>query len=277
MNSTAIVDWLSVTVKGDRKYPDDLPDGGIERKNGMLGYAVAIDTAFGAIMCFHPGRPDMGTHLVYSGKALRTMETDFGITPHGLVSWYQASGAQITRLDIAMDVKDGFTAKDAIKRYENGECATRLKVADKVQSITGKGDTLYIGRRGGEKMLRIYDKAAEQKVDGVWTRVEAELRGATARKVAEKLLERNKSYNFTSATIKGIADFPLWDEWLEALGGVSWNVPTEERAGGNTEEWLLSKVAPAIAKFSIEHDGWLEKYAEHINLLIAELLDNQRT
>jgi len=56
---------------------------------------------------------------------------------------------------------------------------TKSKSIKAIQDlVSGDYETLYIGSRSrnSRKFVRVYDKAKEQGVDGVWTRVEVQLR-----------------------------------------------------------------------------------------------------
>ena len=54
------------------------------------------------------------------------------------------------------------------------------------------GKTIYIGSRSSEKMIRIYDKAAEQNQEGVWIRYEIETKGDFADKCFRRIKEAGR-------------------------------------------------------------------------------------
>lgn len=76
---------------------------------------------------------------------------------------------RITRLDIAIDYR-GYD----LSTVEWVEDRARSRVAH--HGGNGKLQTLYLGAWSSNNFIRIYDKAKEQKLDGTWWRVEAEIR-----------------------------------------------------------------------------------------------------
>lgn len=268
--TNVIVDWISVTCKQGRIAPYGIPEDGIEADKGLLGYSVRRDMPDGRVILNHPDRPDMGTHVIYSGKALENLRKEYAISDVGLVKFHHRQGHKFTRIDIALDVYDGFTAKEAIERYENEECISPLRVANKNQQIRGKGDTLYIGRRGGDRLMRIYDKAAETKTDGIWTRVEGEYRAFGAIAVVTALTSSPLLQKAIPGILRSTADFPNWKEWKEAMNADVIDMQIGRKETNSTEKWLLEKVAPSLAKFASEHDGFLDDFYKHVEMLIAE-------
>ena len=98
-------------------------------------------------------------------------------------SWFVRP--KITRIDIAMDFFNGeYTPEQAREDRLAGLYNTGNKIMPKAQCMgteweddTGKdksGKTYAIGTRNSPRYARIYNKAAEQKVKGFWTRFEIE-------------------------------------------------------------------------------------------------------
>lgn len=266
----AIVDWISVTVKANRMYPSDWYSSYEVRKKGMLGYDIHVVYTDGRIELSNSNRGDMGHHIIYTGECLRKMEEIYGQDAENIISFHHAQGHKFTRIDLAVDVIDGFTAKECIERYENQECISPLKRADKVQSISGKGDTLYIGRRGGDRMVRIYDKSAQTGTEGVWTRLEAEMRAFGAESVAKAIRDAKSPKKAIYAIIKGICDYKEWEEYQNAMGGSSQTLELGRKVTSGTEKWLIQKVAPSLAKFALDHDGFFQKFMDHVIDLMNE-------
>lgn len=270
VSTNVIVDWISVTIKTGRIAPSGLPEQGIEAQKGLLGYPLRMDMPDGRIVLTNPNRPDMGTHVIYSGDTLKTLRDDYGVSDVGLAMFHHKAGHTITRIDVAMDVFDGFTAKECIERYENQECVSPLRKASKIQSITGNGDTLYLGARGGDRMVRIYDKAAQTNTEGLWTRIEGEYRAYGAKAILSAL-ENSPNYKLAiPGILKGTVDYPDWMNWNQAMKEESIDLTLERKVTSQTEKWLLEKVAPSLAKFADEHDGFLEKFMQHVELMIQE-------
>lgn len=84
--------------------------------------------------------------------------------------------ARVTRIDTAIDYPDD------LSRYIWTDAAGRKSVM--YRSGSGKLETLYIGAARSDTMYRIYDKAKEQKIDGMtWYRVECQKRFAPSESV----------------------------------------------------------------------------------------------
>lgn len=272
--TNSIIDWISVTVKSGRVSVSDWTNDYEERPKGLLGYTVQVWYKDGRIELSNPSRPDMGVHVIYNGECLRKMETMYAMDAIDIVKFHARQDHKFTRLDIAVDIVNGFSAKEAIERYEKGQCETKLRKANKNQEINAPGDTLYLGRRGGDRMMRIYDKAAQQKQDGRWTRVEGEYRAFGAISVVSAIMKAKDAKKAIYAILKGLVDYPEWKEYQEAMGGENMVLDIGRKVTNSTERWLLEKVAPSIAKFACEHDGWLDMFSAHVNDLINERIAN---
>lgn len=82
--------------------------------------------------------------------------------------------AHVTRVDIAMDIKD--VEMGQWKWIDSKSRKTNVWYDGK-----GNVETYYIGGKESEKKIRIYNKAVEQGLENeVWWRVEVQLRGKTA-------------------------------------------------------------------------------------------------
>jgi hypothetical protein len=81
----------------------------------------------------------------------------------------QVCNPRLSRIDVAIDYRDvdlsGYQVLDSKGRKRNVW-----------QDGTGRVETVYIGSPSSDFRVRIYDKAREQKVPGIWWRVEAQCR-----------------------------------------------------------------------------------------------------
>ena len=106
-------------------------------------------------------------------------------------------GVRASRLDIAMDIfgSEGLTVPAIANAVEHGDIIAVTKKATYTHGVGGRtsGATLYLGSRTSERMLRIYDKAAEQGIDGMkWLRLEFEIKEEQARAVQNALVVNNE-------------------------------------------------------------------------------------
>lgn len=211
-----------------------------QQTSPLKGYTRAIVNKAGVRVNFsRPGSPN-GVHVVFSGFTLKVYSwQDILLKAYKL-------GGQVTRIDIALDVLDAFI--DIVGMYsivKRGGCITPSKKFSYIEGNSGQ--TLYIGSRQSERMLRVYDKAAEQGAPGHWTRFELEVKGARARAVAHHVGV------FGSQTIPGIivdfANFPGY-EWP---GECPFNVepvdlPSIKGKETDTAKWLETGVLPSFKR-----------------------------
>jgi phage replication initiation protein len=100
----------------------------------------------------------------------------------------------ISRLDVAMDDKDGINdLNEIIRKAFAREYVSQARNKNVIkENISYKGDeisgrTIYFGSRTSSTYIRIYDKAAEQGVSGHWIRVEYEFKQENAMRVANSI------------------------------------------------------------------------------------------
>lgn len=191
-----------------------------------------------------------GVHCSFSGSTLAQMN------PRAILRQALAMGANVTRIDIAIDVHREMYLRSMKAAADQGEIVTRAQDWPLIEGR--RGSTLYVGSRSSEKFLRIYDKAAEQKVDGTWFRIELECKGDFARGVA--LHVDGNGYDYFGDIIRGFADWPTMHQWQEAttsptlLEGIA--KPEKRR---DTFSWLMKSVAPSVAKLLVEdHDKFVQ-------------------
>lgn len=110
-----------------------------------------------------------------------------------------AYGVRITRIDLAHDDLTGTTVSvaQALAWFRQGLFTTggRAPSARLVDDLgSGKGKTLYIGRRQNGKLCRVYEKGKQLgDPQSPWCRVEVELR-AQSRVIPHDVLVRESDY-----------------------------------------------------------------------------------
>lgn len=114
--------------------------------------------------------------------------------------YVESVGADITRIDVAVDALKGeFSVDDAAKWYSgNGFNAGGRKPLYSVNGdwleSTGAGRTFYVGRRANGKYCRIYEKGKQLgNQDSLWTRFEVELHN-TDREIPYGILSNPSMY-----------------------------------------------------------------------------------
>lgn len=152
------------------------------------------------------------------------------VTSFGEQAWRYASHAiqhynlRITRVDIAADDLEGVYSVDyAAKQYLAGafDPATgrhpSCSQAGNWLKPDGRGRTLYIGRRDGQKMLRVYEKGKQIGDAGSrWVRWELELHHDKDKPLPATILSRPSQY-FAGAyeVLRGLV--PVSPERIESI------------------------------------------------------------
>lgn len=278
MITSHAVDWLSITFKGgitDALVRDALSFGVTKERwtecSAAHGYKIAIEHPFGHKIMMHPGRPEMGCHVIMGGSSLKQL-TEGGIEPLTLVKWAIEEGGKISRLDLAIDV---FDVKVAIEKLP--ECTRTpdnpgtAKNWGLVRSSEG-GLTAYIGSRKSDKFMRIYNKAAQMKQpERLWTRFEIELKRDTAREVAAALISMASGEipHYFKGLMKGMFN-PVDPVYQAIMSAPSVHVASTKDASDNTLDWLVNSVAKTLAK-TMQKRSHEDVWGEFSNAVLANL------
>lgn len=197
-----IVDWLQFTLLKDdglqivfkilKLNPADferLDKGGLGYKDQLINNNVRI---------YYNGNLGMGVNTSISGKGCRYMESQ-GINLWSLVFRLSRSDKiNITRLDLALDTDIKLIDKIR-KSIDNKKYISKSRSISyicKSGKDSTRTETIYIGSRSSDLMIRIYDKAIEQDLEGLdWERWEIVLK---KEKIIEAipLLKRGISQTF---------------------------------------------------------------------------------
>lgn len=168
----------------------------------------------------------------------------------------------VTRIDLEAtvllpEVDDGWV-KRIWKDYRHRE--ERMKVVRSPSKFVSSdsGDTLYIGRRGAQKMLRLYDKGGQQgDLKGEVIRYEVEYREEMAENVAFGIARRDTS----------IEDFILRQVFtayyqshirlpVDYQAKIEVSTPPLRPSGQDRYlEWIRAVVGPAVARASGFSEG----------------------
>lgn len=179
--SGAFVDYLSITFPDDTKLEKVMeifaPIDQWKQIRGAMGYFQGY--VFDNIRIYCDGMKGMGIHVVISGKGCRYLEQE-GIVQDWLTFLLDLKlqyQAKFARLDIAVDETEGYLDFDLmLAKLKNGNYTSLWRKWAYIED-SDMGRCLRIGSRGGRTFLRIYNKAAQMKMeDKHWIRVELELR-----------------------------------------------------------------------------------------------------
>lgn len=246
------IDWLTVTWKG-RQFPETvLPmhDGFDirDQTNGGAFYQTAYKLACGGTYGYSDNERQ-GIILMLPGQAL-TYLRERGFTDQKLVG-LACTGRNVSRMDYAVDVIGG-TRKDhspdsVHNAYKDGKIKTRLGMSMSIRDEASEdgGLSVYFGSPKSDQRIRVYDKAAQQKIMGLtWTRVEAVLKGDYSRTLAEDMQNHGVVKAGDSKLIS------IWNadiEWFQDAIEKELIEPGEvPRKQTNFPLWLNSSVYPGI-------------------------------
>jgi len=268
MRLTWSIDWLNFTAHigtsvllHPTAYPIAHPRP--VRATPVHGYTSARMNRLGARWMWANERAEMGCHIMYSGRALKLYARE-GIDALAILRRHLSFGDICKRLDLAIDVHDGGLKFSELRAcLERDRATTRAKTYN---SVTGtSGETLYIGSRISDQFLRIYDKAAEQHIDGNWKRIELELKGSRALQMARELAIQDTAYaqERTRTMIKAFIDFPL-PSWKDIIGNTAIGMGKAQDNLPDTKQWLITQCAPAMARYIHETGD---------EMIIADFLD----
>lgn len=200
-NATAHIDWFACSFQPGSGFRDviasifNVPRMLWKmRKGGWQGYDTCFDLGPFGLLAFG-GEHQRGTaHLSLNAHGCA------GIQDWDAVKvWCEASGARITRIDLAHDDLIGgyINIEQARSWLAEGQFSTggRTPCARLIDDLgSDKGKTLYVGQRQNGKLCRVYEKG-KQLGDpaSTWCRAEVELRGK-GRRIPHDILTRPSDY-----------------------------------------------------------------------------------
>ena len=288
MKCQVLIDWLTFSVK------ETDPNKVIQTYLGMdpalfqdtgyslMGYNKVM--RFSDILVCSEGREDdyfkdMGVCVSMSGNGCRTFETMSRLTldlndkqgtqsvafPALFQLLASDVDANVSRIDIACDDREGYLDMDAIlTKTQTNELNSRMTTRSTVISFNGQersGATAYLGAPSSSFRVRIYDKALEQGEPGHWVRVELVMRSKNANAFVEQMTTSenvgklaaqviNDKFSFIERDDSNISRCTVCDRWqnfvdeLDKVRLVSREVIQHgvERIRG----WIENQVGPSL-------------------------------
>lgn len=273
-DSKIIIDWLQFTLLVDdgleiifrilKLNPADferLDKGGLGYKDQLINNNVRL---------YFNGNKGMGICTSISGKGCRYMESQ-GIDLWSLVFRLARSARiNITRIDLALDtdVKLIDKIRQKIDKKEYISKSRSISYICKSGSTSTRTETIYIGSRSSDLMIRIYDKAVEQGIDEIdWERWEIVLKKD---KIIEAipLLKKDISQTFRNIlytyfrpvkeVLSNKSRSKVCGWYMKFLGQVKkvslYREPME-RTIEDKWQWVEKQVAPTLALLSLAFDN----------------------
>lgn len=258
-----LIDWLAFTLhpkEGEalKQLADWLlakfPQGAIPLDRGNMGYTHGYRLPAGGLLLYNPQRRDMGVHCECPSGLLALLD----ISPRDMIISVMVEGGVFTRLDVAIDT-DQVTIDQVDRAVRSGELVSRSQVRRFMGDYSGSGYTVYVGAGSSQRLVRFYDKAAEQNVDGVWTRCEVQFRSTQAQTAATYIAtgEDLRSLILSAVDFRDVSTdgnisrrdrLSWWEDWIGSVGRLSFAVrQTVEDAVIRAYEWVRKQVAPTLA------------------------------
>ena len=292
MKCQVLIDWLTFSIKNTedpaqviQKYLGLDPSLFQEAPYGLMGYQRVL--RFGDIQVLYDPREneyfhDMGVCVSMSGNGCRAFETMSRLAIKGakdtqgtpstafptLFQLLAAEGenANISRIDIACDDREGFLDMDEIvQKIQTNQVNSRMTRRSVLVSYDGtrrNGSTIYIGAPSSDFRVRIYDKALEQGAEGHWVRVELVLRKKNANAFVEQMMRSesvgklaaqviNDKFSFIERDDSNITRCTVCDWWrafvdeLESVRLVARE--TVQHCVEHIASWVEAQVGPSLA------------------------------
>ena len=235
------IDWIAYSQKMylDWEFPQYI-DNHWKEIRPLQFYDHGEENKQGVKRYWSKEHPEQGRRVVLAGQSSAILQEN----QFAFLQWINTTERKATRIDYALDVTHSRLTPEVVRKHLlAGEAVTHAKSLLRVGELFDEGDTQYIGRKSSETYTRIYDKAAEQKTEFSWLRVETIYQGDRAK----PSLDTYCACKSTRPLIARHINFPEWKDWLQIMSRnvVQFSVPPHETS---TRAWLLGQVAQAMAK-----------------------------
>jgi len=279
MGNKVIYDWVSITSKIHSPHGFiqmlGLDKEGIvwEQVKGAHGYRDRL--YWEKISIHYNGREDMGVWLEMSRQGCRAFES-FGSGNYEALFqevFSEPGDMHITRLDAAFDDLEGLLdMKQICDDARNGEYVSKFREGDVRYGlgIRKKCDSVTLGSKSSEALVRIYDKAQERgfKDGRHWVRVELQLRRERAAAFLQRIEPIGERWAGVLANYLRFIDepngfdsnqwrWPMKSYWSKLLDGAS-RIRLYEKPGTdynmmNLENFVIQQAGGAIYTYLETH------------------------
>lgn len=276
------IDWLTLTKKIPSAEIEKRPDKGMLMTVLMVeAQRVGVDVSefevthgdgfYALHVLFNKSRvrasadfelEKQGIRLVWSGQALTSPTMGTRVLSAAIENDWKP-----TRIDVAIDVLNyGVTVKEIYTQYDAAHGENKQRSVDFKHRPTG--DSLYLGSRHSEKMLRIYDKATEQGLSNDWIRFEMEFKGRAALQVVPKCLTNIYAVGMVHVGMVSLPHSPLMMAIEEFSQGIPFEFTRHLPSKDGRDKWLYNTVGKTLAKLKAKSPDefatlmvWVEEMA----------------
>ncbi len=260
MTLTITLDWISVTFKemshDARLWLDTFAsvETGLAIKP-LYGYRIGVQAKSGVCVFWNVDRPEMGYHYEFGGSALRNLWGDYGLDEKETLSRLCNIGGRFTRIDLAKDLAEEKVDIESIyAALDKGDYIGTARQPSQRKSQNG-GNTVYIGSWKSDKFIRLYNKAAESKLQGAdWTRLELVMKSDNARALAWNLSHHDNWSEVFDGVVLATCAIPHNKDYSKFfnLRDCPIGLPKLEKKS-DREAWIETQVMPAVVKHFAEH------------------------
>lgn len=287
---TSCIDYLSVTFPESISFDYlcshvlKIPEEDFEEMpRGGRGYRRLLK--HGNVSVYMDGTPEMGMNVDMSGQGVRELESRYFKTDATQwPTWFgfvHGLGAHFARIDIAIDERGdavSFTPAVLGEYVNKGLWRSRFKGGNIRQGFGNReGTTIYFGSETSRVRVRVYDKAAERKLenDEEWTRTEVQFRHERAEAVASILetgtevgtvcrgfLADYLNFLVASESDSNKARWELvgwWENFLDGVAKLRLCALAPEKSVEKAVVWVFRQVSTSLAMMNQYYgkDGFL--------------------
>jgi len=252
MHTNGKLDWLTIT--GHTTRPQELLPRHeiikiIPQERGAAHYQNSAKVRPGGYLAWSDN-DRQGARFALGGSDLDNWR-DIGMTDEIWTSFICHENLACSRLDFAIDVMGDGKALDTRDEYEAERCVTAFRSSPLViANIDESSGTCYFGSRNSDRFIRIYDKAAQQKIMNCsWTRIELVLKNKRSNALVKDAGTKPLAL-CAKQIIRDVLQFPDLAWYQAAISGEQVELLEVPRAIPKTERWLIEQVKPAIKKYA---------------------------
>ena len=333
-NMSVSVDWISFTVF-DTAYDVNAVIEFLgfntslfhDTGHGAMGYTTLFKLSDYAVSVLSSDREDMGIHVTISGSAVShvlemfwksqfvhsnpfnsDLTADWEDVCMDALRMFFSRVLEIgrfTRLDLALDdYQVHFTPGDIREYIANGQMVSKFRSGRREEgfelaSNTLIGDTLYLGSRKSEVMLRIYDKQLEHNakhpeslLDTPWVRWEFQFSASRSDMLARHIIASDSIGNIyfsilnhyvrliTLSGDKNRSRCPMLPEWaafVDCLDSLSLYCPPVERTLEDKRNWVIKQVLPTLTGIIIADGGVLDIITENWDTSVCRMSQSMQS
>ncbi|MBX3370648.1 MAG: replication initiation factor domain-containing protein [Nitrospira sp.] len=288
------IDWLRFTLPSIdvqtviSRFVGTFRESAVTR-NGYTKAFFLENGDKGQLSIFTGKKGSREVHVDISGKVVGGWTYEF---IQNLCTFVREQNGHFGRIDVAFDDKASPVTLETVETaIRAGQSVKRSKKWRKVQEYDEEnnptGYCIYFGSRQSDTFARTYDKAAEQRANGVdvqgkWHRWELEIKNARAHQFGLTLAcitaEQFKEYSV--GVLRQAIDFrditkdeeswtkarakmlPWWEELTEGFKKARIVVQKLQKKIEDVKQWAALSLAPILAVLAASPDAgqqWIEK------------------